>query len=130
MPICMARHVSGVFVRTDRVGIAPGTTVRLLTADRKQWGRASLVELGSSVLRLNAVRPPELGARVLVAITLPSRYIEFEVPGVVDWERGCDFGISLDYLSARQAYGISLARELLRAPPAADTASFRRVAGR
>ena len=129
MSVGMARHVSGVFVRTDRVAVAPGTTVRLLTSERKHWGRASLIELGSTVLRLNAARPPELGARVLVGITLPNRYIEFEVPGVVDWERGADFGITLDYLSARQAYGISLARELLRAPPAAEQA-FQRTAGR
>src|SRR6478752_425278 len=108
----MARHVSGVFARTDRVKVSDGTQVRLLTADRKLLGRASLLELGSSVLRLNAVHPPALGSNVLVAITLPSRYLEFEVPGLVDWERGSDFGITLDYLSARQAYGISLAREL------------------
>lgn len=109
----MARHISGVFVRVDRVAVAPGTTVRLLTPERKLLGRAELVELGTSVLRLSSSSPPELGAKVLVAITLPNRYIEFEVPGLVDWERGQEFGITLDYLSARQAYGISLARELL-----------------
>lgn len=126
----MARHVSGVFVRTDRVAVAPGTTVRLLTSERKSLGRASLVELGTTALRLNAARPPELGSRILVAITLPHRYIEFEVPGLVDWERGRDFGVSLDYLSARQAYGISLARELLRDAPVAEPASFHRAARR
>lgn len=113
----MARHVSGVFVRTDRVPVAPGTLVRLLSADHKPLGRAQLLELGNSTLRLSAVRPPALATRVLVAITLPGRYIEFQVPGVVDWELGADFGVQLDYLSARQAYGISLARELLRAAP-------------
>jgi hypothetical protein len=115
----MARHISGVFVRIDRVAVTAGTMVRLLTPERKSLGRATLVELGSTTLRLNASEPPELGAKVLVAITLPSRYIEFEVPGLVDWERGPDFGITLDYLSARQAYGISLARELLNAGGAA-----------
>src|SRR5689334_11963793 len=116
----MARHVSGVFVRTDRVTVAAGTLVRLLSPERKPIGRATLLELGSSALRLNAQHPPALGARVLVAITLPSRYLEFEVPGLVDWERGADFGITLDYLSARQAYGLSLARELLRATQNAE----------
>ncbi len=109
----MARHISGVFARSDRVAVRAETTVRLLTPERKSLGRASLLELGNTTLRLNAAEPPDLGARVLVAITLPNRYIEFEVPGLVDWERGADFGITLDYLSARQAYGISLARELL-----------------
>ena len=109
----MARHISGVFARVARAAVAAGTTVRLFTPEHKSIGRASLLELGSTTLRLNASEPPELGARVLIAITLPNRYIEFEVPGLVDWERGADFGITLDYLSARQAYGISLARELL-----------------
>lgn len=125
----MARHVSGVFVRTDRVTVAAGTSVRLLSPERKSLGRASLIELGTSALRLSATRPPPLGSRVLVAITLPSRYLEFEVPGQVDWERGTDFGISFDYLSARQAYGISLARELLsEREPAEEPASLRRAA--
>lgn len=114
----MARHVSGVFLRTDRVPVAPGTMVRLLGADHKALGRAQLLELGSSTLRLSALQPPALATRLLVAITLPSRYIEFQVPGIVDWERGSEFGVELDYLSARQAYGINLARELLRAVPA------------
>lgn len=118
----MTRPVSGVFVRIDRVAVAPGTTVRLLTQDRKPLGRAALLELGSTALRLNAAQSPGLGARVLVAITLASRYLEFEVPGMVDWERGSDFGVSLDYLSARQAYGISLARELLSSAPEAPAA--------
>jgi hypothetical protein len=127
----MARHVSGVFVRTDRVAVAEGTTVRLLTLDRQPFGKATLIELGSSTLRLSSTRPPELGAKVLVAITLPNRYIEFEVPGLVDWERGAEFGVQLDYLSARQAYGISLARELLRQKPAtAAVVPFRRAAQR
>lgn len=113
----MARHVSGVFLRTDRVAVAAGTMVRLLGADHKPSGRALLLELGTATLRLRAVRPPPLGSSLFVAITLPGRYIEFEVGGVVDWELDAEFGVRLDYLSARQAYGVSLARELLRAAP-------------
>lgn len=111
----MARHVSGVFYKSDRVPVAPGTTVRLLGADHKPLGRATLVELSSTALRLTASTVPELGTKVLVAITLPGRYIEFEVPGMVDWELDSQFGVSLEYLSARQAYGLALARDLLRA---------------
>jgi hypothetical protein len=117
----MARHASGVFVRNDRVAVAPGTMVRLSSADRKYSGRALLLELGTSTLRLSAVRPPSLGSQVHVAITLPGRYIEFEVPGIVDWELGAEFGIQLEYLTARQSYGVALARDLLRAP--ADVAA-------
>lgn len=125
----MARHVSGVFIRSDRVAVAPGTTVRLLSADHKPLGRALLLELGTSTLRLSAVRAPSLGCQLFVAITLPGRYIEFELGGVVDWERGADFGVKLDYLSARQAYGVALARELLQAAPA-TAAAPRRTSGR
>jgi hypothetical protein len=109
----MARHVSGVFRRTDRAPVTPGTSVRLLGTSHKVIGRAALLELGSSTLRLSATRPPELGTQVLVAITLPGRYIEFQVPGIVDWELDCHFGVSLDYLTARQAYALALARDLL-----------------
>lgn len=112
----MARHASGVFVRSDRVAVMPGTMVRLSGSDRKLAHRARLLELGTSTLRLSALSPPPLGSRVFVAITLPGRFIEFEVPGIVDWERDADFGVRLEYLSARQAYGVALARDLLRAP--------------
>ncbi|MDF3070951.1 MAG: hypothetical protein K0R38_6552 [Polyangiaceae bacterium] len=126
----MARHVSGVFFKTDRAPVTPGTMVRLLGADHKQLGRAALIELGASTLRLTSPRPPELGTKVLVAITLPGRYIEFEVPGVVDWELDCHFGVSLDYLTARQAYALALARDLLRTAPSETVAAPRRAARR
>lgn len=127
----MARHVSGVFFKTDRAPVSEGTTVRLLGADHKPLGRATLVELGTSALRLSAPRPPELGTKVLVAITLPGRYIEFEVPGIVDWELDAHFGVTFEYLTARQAYALALARDLLRAGPAeAAVAEPRRAARR
>jgi hypothetical protein len=126
----MARHPSGVFVRSDRASVNPGTSVRLLSANHKSLGRATVVELGSSTLRLSAPRPPELGSKVIVAITLPGRYIEFEVPGVVDWELDCYFGISFEYLTARQAYALALARDLLRQAPAEAAVVPRRAARR
>jgi hypothetical protein len=117
----MARHASGVFGRYDRVRVAPGITVRVLSTDRKQVIRAQLIELGSADLALSAFRPPALGlgCKALVAITLPGRYIEFELPGAIEWEDGASFGIRLEYLTARQSYGIALARELMRTPLAA-----------
>jgi hypothetical protein len=113
----MTRHVSGVFLRTEGALLIPGTTVRLLGQDHRSLGRATVLELGTSTLRLSAARPPALGKEVIVAITLPGRYIEFEVSGVVDWELDRHFGISLRYLTARQAYALTLAQELLRAQP-------------
>jgi hypothetical protein len=125
----MVRHASGFFVRHDRVRVAPGITVRVLSTDRRQLIRAQLVALGLSDLALSALRPPALGlgCKAFVAITLPGRYIEFELPGVVDWEDGPSFGIRLEHLTARQAYGMSLARELMRAPLAVSAS---RHAGR
>ncbi len=127
----MSRHASGVFYRNDRVAVAPGTTVRVLAVDRKQVVRAQLLKLGGSDLVLSALRPPALalGASAHVAVTLPGRYIELELPGVVDWEDGATFGVRLDYLTARLAYGFSLARELLARPPQAALA-FGRAARR
>ncbi len=127
----MIRHASGVFYRNDRVPVAPGTVVRVLSTDRKQVIRAQLLKLGASDLVLSALRPPALalGASAHVAVTLPGRYIELELPGLVDWEDGATFGIRLDYLTARQAYGFALARELL-ARPAQAALTFRRAARR
>ncbi len=127
----MTRHASGVFYRNDRVPVAAGTVVRVLSTDRKQVIRAQLLKLGSSDLVLSALRPSALalGAEAHVAITLPGRFIELELPGLVDWEDGATFGIRLDYLSARQAYGFALARELLARPPQVALA-FRRAARR
>jgi hypothetical protein len=123
----MTRHASGIFVRNDRVRAAAGTTVRVSTGERKAAAKAALIALGRADLVLMCAQPLALGSRVSVAITLPGRYIEFEVPGNVAWENGAEFGIVFDYLTARQAYGIALARELLqaalRAPAAARSAA-------
>lgn len=111
----MARHSSGVFVRNDRKSVTPGTTVRLFSIDRKHSVRAELLALGTADLVLSALRPAglALGCKAHVAVTLPGRYIELELPCLVDWENGANFGVSLDYLSARQAYGFALLRDLL-----------------
>ena len=118
----MTRHASGIF-RNDRVRAAAGTTVRVSTGERKAAAKAVLVALGRADLVLACAQPLALGSRVSVAITLPGRYIEFEVPGNVEWENGAEFGIVFDYLTARQAYGIALARELLQAAPGAPAAA-------
>jgi hypothetical protein len=111
----MARHASGVFVRNDRKSVTPGTTVRLFSLDRKHSVRAELLALGAADLVLSALRPSglALGCKAQVAVVLPGRYIELELPCVVDWENGASFGVSLGYLSARQAYGFALLRDLL-----------------
>lgn len=111
----MARHASGVFVRKDRKSVPPGTTVRLFSLDRTHSVRAELLALGAADLVLSALRPSglALGCKAHVAVTLPGRYIELELPCVVDWENGVSFGVSLEYLSARQAYGFALLRDLL-----------------
>ena len=56
---------------------------------------------------------PHLGARLSVAITLPGRYLEFEIPGMVTWHLNGQFGVSFDYLSARQTYGLVLAMDVI-----------------
>lgn len=73
----------------------------------------TLLELSSSGALLTAAERPALGATVAVAVTLSGRYLEFELPAVVTWHRGQDFGISFDYLSARQTYGLALAIDVL-----------------
>ncbi|HVY30323.1 MAG TPA: hypothetical protein VHB79_27385 [Polyangiaceae bacterium] len=107
----MTRHASGVFVRNDRVAIEPGTTVRVRLGARAPSSRAYLLELGMADAILSGMSPA-VGSTVNVAITLPGRYIEFEVAGSVTWQRGGTCGVVFDYLTARQAYGIALAREL------------------
>jgi hypothetical protein len=124
----MPRHISGVFVRNDRVRVAPGTTVRVVSKDRKHSARAILVALGTTDIVVTSAQPFELGSKVSIAITLPGRYIEFEIEGIVEWENGSNFGIMLDYLSARQAYALTLARQLLQAP--ATVTAPRRAARR
>ena len=53
------------------------------------------------------------GPALRVAITLPGRYIEFEVPAVVAWFDGPEIGLEMPYLTARQAYGVALAIDLI-----------------
>jgi hypothetical protein len=110
----MVRHVSGTFRRADRVNASAGTQVRLFLAQQSRERSATLLELGMSDLLLAAVPVPALGTRVTVAITLTERYIEFEISGMVSWHRDGHFGISFDYLSARQTYALVLAIDLLR----------------
>lgn len=110
----MARHVSGTFRRAERVNVRAGTGVRLSLEERGRESNATLLELGMSDLLLAAAPVPELGTRVSVGITLSERYIEFEIPGRVSWHRDGHFGVSFDYLSARQTYALVLAIGLLR----------------
>jgi hypothetical protein len=117
----MARHVSGTFRRADRVNASAGTTVRLVFEDHSREINATLLELGMSDVLLAAAPVPALGGRVSVAITIPGRYIEFEISGMVSWHRDGHFGVSFDYLTARQTYGLVLAIDLMRS--AADEAA-------
>ncbi len=66
-----------------------------------------------SDLLLSSADRPQLGTRVSVAITLPGRYLEFEIPGMVTWHLDGRFGVSFDYLSARQTYGLVLAMDVI-----------------
>lgn len=109
----MTRPVSGVFTRNDRVRAPHATTVRLLIADRRRELEATLVELSLSDFVLTEAVLPPLSAEVSVALTLPGRYLEFELPGVVTWHRGHEFGVSFEYLTARQMYGLALAIDVL-----------------
>jgi hypothetical protein len=109
----MARPVSGIFRRADRVRAAANTTVRLSLAGSSQMLNATLLELGMSDLLLSDAAPPALGTRLSVAITLPGRYLEFEIPGMVTWHLDGQFGVSFDYLSARQTYGLVLAIDVI-----------------
>ncbi|HEY3668184.1 MAG TPA: PilZ domain-containing protein [Polyangiaceae bacterium] len=118
----MSRHVSGTFERTDRVLAIEGSTVRLLGVDKTEC-RATLLELSLSDVLLSGVQAPELGSNVSVAITLSGRYIEFELPGVVTWHHRQDFGVSFEYLTARQTYGLSLAISVLGRPARAKAAA-------
>jgi len=109
----MARPVSGTFRRVDRVRASAGTSVRLLLEGRGREQHATLLELGMSDLLLSSADLPRLGARLSVAITLPGRYLEFEIPGMVTWHLDGQFGVSFDYLSARQTYGLVLAMDVM-----------------
>jgi len=109
----MARPVSGTFRRVDRVRAAPATTVRLKLDGSGRDLSANLLELGMSDLLLSCPDLPRLGQRVTIAITLPGRYLEFEIPGMVTWHLDGQFGVSFDYLSARQTYGLVLAIDVI-----------------
>ncbi len=109
----MARPVSGTFRRVDRVRASVGTTVRLLLEGSSRELSATLHELGMSDLLLSSADRPRLGSRLSVAITLPGRYLEFEIPGMVTWHLDGQFGVSFDYLSARQTYGLVLAMDVI-----------------
>lgn len=114
----MARYQSGFFGRSDRVMITPGTLVRVTTEPRHSV-RVELIALGNHEVVVRGLSQPLVGNKLRVAITLPGRYIEFEVEGNVVWQREQELGIQLDTLTARQAYALSLARQLLqqKAPP-------------
>jgi hypothetical protein len=109
----MTRPVSGTFRRVDRVQAIPGTTVRLSFDGSSRQQSATLHELGMSDLLLSGPAVPHLGSRLRVAITLPGRYLEFEIPGMVTWHLDGRFGVSFDYLSARQTYGLVLAIDVM-----------------
>ncbi len=104
-----------MFFRNDRVRVAPGTTVRIVSLDRKHSVRAKLLGLGSGELVVSALRPAglALGCEALVGVTLPGRYVEIELSCVVDWENGINFGLRLQNLSDRQSYAITLLRDVL-----------------
>jgi|GEM_PF-1061761 len=112
-PRNMARPVSGTYQRVDRVRASAGTFVRLVLDGSSRELSATLHELGMSDLLLSCADRPRLGTRVSVAITLPGRYLEFEIPGMVTWHLDGKFGVSFDYLSARQTYGLVLAIDVI-----------------
>lgn|SRR6478735_4258420 len=109
----MAQPVSGTFRRVDRVLARPGTSVRLLLDGSSRWQSAALHELGMSDLLLSGAEGLHLGARGRVAITLPGRFLEFEIAGMVTWHLDGQFGVSFDYLSSRQTYGLVLAIDVI-----------------
>ena len=87
--------------------------MRLMVDGSSRELSATLHELGMSDLLLSCSDVPLLGSRVSVAITLPGRYLEFEIPGMVTWHLDGSFGVSFDYLSARQTYGLVLAIDVI-----------------
>jgi hypothetical protein len=109
----MTRHVSGTFTRTDRVQAMAGSSVRLVFANQPRACRATLLELSLSDVLLGGVKAPPLGTQLSVAITLSGRYIEFELPGIVTWHHRDEFGVSFEYLTARQTYGLSLVIDVM-----------------
>ena len=75
--------------------------------------RATLLELSLSDVLLGGVKAPPLGTQLSIAITLSGRYIEFELPGMVTWHHRDEFGVSFEYLTARQTYGLSLVIDVM-----------------
>jgi len=82
--------------------------VRLLIDGSSREQLATLHELGMSELLLSGA-DLRLGCRLRVAISLPGPHLEFELPGMVTWGRDGQVGVSFDYLSSRQTYGLVLA---------------------
>jgi hypothetical protein len=113
----MTRHVSGTFTRTDRVEAIAGSSVRLVFANQPHACRVTLLELSLTDVLLSGVKAPPLGTPLSVAITLSGRYIEFELPGMVTWHHKDEFGVSFEYLTARQTYGLSLAIDTMGKKP-------------
>jgi hypothetical protein len=109
----MPGPISGTFTRTDRVQAVAGSNVRLVFANQPHTCRATLLELSLSDVLLSDVKPPPLGTQLSVAITLSGRYLEFELPGMVTWHHRAEFGVSFEYLTARQTYGLSLAIDVM-----------------
>lgn len=89
-------------------------------ADQPHACRATLVELSLTDVLVSGVKPPPLGTKLSVAVTLSSRYIEFELPGMVTWHHKDEFGVSFEYLTARQTYGLALAIDVMGNNPQAD----------
>jgi len=104
--------------------------VRLVLEERAREMHASLLELGMSDMLLAAAELPALGTRVSVAITLEGRYLEFEIPGMVSWHLNGQFGVSFDYLSSRQTYGLVLSIDLMRRESDRVAAALGQVAQR
>ena len=109
----MTRPVSGTFERADRVRASAGTFVRLVLEGSPREASATLHEIGMSDLLLSSADRPRLGTRLSVAITVPGRYLEFQIPGMVTWHLNGQFGVSFDYLSAGQTYGLVLAMDVI-----------------
>ena len=119
----MTRPVSGVFTRSDRIRAPHATSVRLVIAEQRREYQATLVELSLSDFTLTEAVLPALNTKVSVAVTLSGRYLEFELPGVVTWHRGHEFGVSFEYLTARQTYGLALAIDVLGQAARAEAAA-------
>jgi len=126
----MPGPISGIFRRADRVAASAGSTARLQVEQRGREINASLIELGISDALLSAAEVPELGAKVSITLTIPGRYIEFALPGMVSWHRDGQFGVSFDYLSSRQTYGLVLSMDLMRNAANAAAHALARVAQR